>query len=65
MNNNQFSGTIKAGIGNLTRLLWMNLRDNNFSGEVPVELKNLKELGESTQPLHLSDLVSPSSYSTL
>lgn len=45
-NDNKFNGTLSPNIGNLTSLLWINLRGNNLHGEIPVEIQNIKGLGK-------------------
>jgi len=41
---NQFSGTIPAAIGRLTRLVTLNLAVNNLSGSIPASIGNLTNL---------------------
>ncbi|GAB2268418.1 hypothetical protein Dimus_003380 [Dionaea muscipula] len=36
LNSNGFSGTIPSSIGNLTKLYWLDLTDNEITGSFPV-----------------------------
>ncbi|KAL4606292.1 hypothetical protein ACB092_09G092200 [Castanea dentata] len=42
--NNFSSSTIPAGFGNLTNLSYLNLSNAGFSGQIPIEISNLKRL---------------------
>ena len=41
---NRLEGEIPAGLGNLSKLRWLNLRRNRMTGRIPPELGRLTEL---------------------
>jgi len=48
LNNNQLTGSIPAGIGNLTQLTILNLSGNQLTGAVPAEIGNLTQVTNLT-----------------
>ena len=51
LHNNQLSGSIPGGLGDLSNLTHLRLNDNRLSGSIPAELGKLSEL----QGLWLND----------
>ena len=41
---NQLSGAIPLELGNLSEMIWLNLRDNQLTGSIPSQLGNLSNL---------------------
>ena len=46
LDNNQLTGEIPSGIGNLTNLRWCYLNNNQLTGEIPSGVGNLTNLDE-------------------
>lgn len=52
---NRLSGEIPKGLGHLTKLKALHLHENNFEGEVPLELGNATGLGPNNDNLDQND----------
>ena len=44
INNNNFSGTLPAGLGELTNVSMLHVANNSFSGKIPTGLGGLKSV---------------------